>query len=798
MALGSDAAASRAAPSAAPGGGERAPAGSSPGAPPEELVEAQLKTILEATQTSAGAVCLFDQHQELLRLAVEIGLSDEGCRRLRTVRRGAATSWDMPLHSLLNRRAYLIESAAKNRYVPPLVDDVAAVRAVACIPLYDGSTAVGSLVLVSCGSFGERQVRQLEQPVRELVATIAAMRKRVSPTAPAAVTRPSLSSRAGTVPLPSAVAAVGPIAPGVKTAPAAPEAGSSIEAAVQRARAELERLRARVAESEETAARERARATAAEQQRDELSTRAAEQEGELERLRAAIGERTSQQQTLAERVRVLSEALESARTTEAALRSELAGSDTLRSRVAELEEAGRSAVNDAEAKASAALAAAEARTAAVAAEIEALRTRTVELEAAHHEAEGRVSASIDDAAEWQRRCEANEAELANARISLATQSDQAEAIARQREQDERDLATARTREAALEARLAELGNELEHVRHEGVHLRTGFAHLESLIQTGVDSGDVPTNGEATQAFDLSEAGAFEVVDLASTGETLDEEVLLGTDGPGLDIEEVGVIATVTPASEPAAPAPTAAADAAPEGLVVIDVDQAWTAAAGSDMALTVLPPGDDIAARVAERNPERLLVNLAAPNALGALAAIRAADLGVPCFGCIGLAGQSRGLALGRLEVMARPIDPDALLALLSGAFSKGTRVVTAGADVDGLISLRQALARLGASVSMAWDAKQASDLLAMVHPDVAVIDLELPPRDGCAVVARLGVAGPPPVTVIIPKAADTARNFAAIVAEPELAAATVPYKGLLGTIASRPLIEKKATALRR
>jgi hypothetical protein len=105
MALGSDAAASRAAPSAAPGGGERAPAGSSPGAPPEELVEAQLKTILEATQTSAGAVCLFDQHQELLRLAVEIGLSDEGCRRLRTVRRGAATSWDMPLHSLLNRRA---------------------------------------------------------------------------------------------------------------------------------------------------------------------------------------------------------------------------------------------------------------------------------------------------------------------------------------------------------------------------------------------------------------------------------------------------------------------------------------------------------------------------------------------------------------------------------------------------------------------------------------------------------------------------------------------------------------------
>ena len=45
-----------------------------------------------------------------------------------------------PLHSLLNKRVYLIESAAKNRYVPPLVDDVANVRAVACVPLYDGST----------------------------------------------------------------------------------------------------------------------------------------------------------------------------------------------------------------------------------------------------------------------------------------------------------------------------------------------------------------------------------------------------------------------------------------------------------------------------------------------------------------------------------------------------------------------------------------------------------------------------------------------------------------------------------
>jgi hypothetical protein len=80
MALGSDAAASRADADTGPAGGSAPPSAAQA---PEELIEIQLRGILETTQTSAGAVCLFDQHQELLRLAVEIGLSDEGCRRLR-------------------------------------------------------------------------------------------------------------------------------------------------------------------------------------------------------------------------------------------------------------------------------------------------------------------------------------------------------------------------------------------------------------------------------------------------------------------------------------------------------------------------------------------------------------------------------------------------------------------------------------------------------------------------------------------------------------------------------------------
>jgi DNA-binding NtrC family response regulator len=167
----------------------------------------------------------------------------------------------------------------------------------------------------------------------------------------------------------------------------------------------------------------------------------------------------------------------------------------------------------------------------------------------------------------------------------------------------------------------------------------------------------------------------------------------------------------------------------------------------------------------------------------------------VPCFACIVTPGQKRGLLIGRFDVTSRPIDPDALLTLLEGVFSRGTRVVTAGADVDGLISVRQALARLGVSVSMAWDAKQANDLLAMVHPEVAVIDLELPPKDGCAVVARVALTQPAPLTVVIPKATDTSAAFQAAVAHSELARSAFPAKELLNKALA---ISLKARAPRR
>ena len=63
---------------------------------PEDALEPALRAILEASRAQAGALCLFDQRHGVLRLVAEIGFSEEGCRRLRNVRRSdptACTPW---------------------------------------------------------------------------------------------------------------------------------------------------------------------------------------------------------------------------------------------------------------------------------------------------------------------------------------------------------------------------------------------------------------------------------------------------------------------------------------------------------------------------------------------------------------------------------------------------------------------------------------------------------------------------------------------------------------------------------
>src|SRR5215470_13999761 len=148
---------------------------------PEEALEPALRALLEAVGVEAGALCLFDSRRQLLRLAAEVGLSDDGCRWVRTIRRGDPASWEMPLHGLLNRRAYLIESADHNRYVPKLIEETTPMRTVACVPFYGSWDGLGAVVLISTGAraLAERDVVALVRPLETLAKMVEAVRQQV-------------------------------------------------------------------------------------------------------------------------------------------------------------------------------------------------------------------------------------------------------------------------------------------------------------------------------------------------------------------------------------------------------------------------------------------------------------------------------------------------------------------------------------------------------------------------------------------------------------------------------------------
>jgi len=217
--------------------------------------------------------------------------------------------------------------------------------------------------------------------------------------------------------------------------------------------------------------------------------------------------------------------------------------------------------------------------------------------------------------------------------------------------------------------------------------------------------------------------------------------------------------------EPAAPSPATpcpAAASAPGGPLVVIDDGGTVATPGPDVE--VIAAGPQLAARLASLVPHRVLVNLAMPGALAVLADLRAGGYAGPVWGCLATLGAQGTLLLGAVEGCARPIDPDAIVALLAGRVARGARVLAVGDAPQSLISLRQALTRQGMSVSIGWDAKQAIDLVAMVRPEVVILDLALP-RGGHVLVAELSATDPHPLLLLVPSEGDDAAAFGAALA---------------------------------
>lgn len=714
------------------------------GGPPEEAFEPAIEAVLESTGATAGALCLYDVRHGVLRLTAERGLSDEGCRRLRAVRRGDPACWDMPLHGLLNRRAYLIESAARNRYVPPLIDGMAYTRTVACVPIIADGAPLGSVVLVAAGarSFTERDIRQLWRPLRELARLIEAVRRQAGLCGPVSldgsVPRRSIMAvdvvalsaerdrlREERDALSAELAQLRQsMADALDAAAAAQRAQAEREAALAEARAEAER-----AVERSIAELERLRREGAEQAA-EAERKAREQAAWIERLEqrladaeAALAGEREREAALAARVTELTQAQEVAVQREAALRADL--------------EAARSehhAVRDATlAEAEAALreseigrAAAEAQLMATREELASAQSRMADLEAA-------VASALAERAEAERRL--------------------AEAVAEHERLAGRivELETALT---AAQMELAALRTELNAIRLERDSLRAEMAAANA-------------DRESLRA-QLAAVRPAEPLPIAD-GEVTDDSV---------------TVIAVDSTDEAAAPAPVGDPDA--PVVVVLDAAGAQPIAPIPGYRVVQLPADASAAEGIRQLAPERVVVNLAAPNALPAMLALRAAGCTAQFWGAIADASRSRALAIGRIEPTVAPLDPDAVLDALGPYASRDARIVTTGSDVDALMSLRQALSRRRASVSMAWDGKQAAEVLAVAKPVAVVVDLDLPRRDGYGVVAQLASVDPVPFAVLLGGNEDAPAALAAQLADARHGDRVTDFATALAALATR------------
>jgi CheY-like chemotaxis protein len=192
-------------------------------------------------------------------------------------------------------------------------------------------------------------------------------------------------------------------------------------------------------------------------------------------------------------------------------------------------------------------------------------------------------------------------------------------------------------------------------------------------------------------------------------------------------------------------------------LAIVDTSDAWEIPART-RAVPLLEPDAGLAERLAALAVTDVLANLASRGVLDAVAALRATGSPVRVRGCLAPPDGPDVVMLGRIEAVPG-LDPDDVLPVVDRR--RGRRVLMAGDDGDRLIALRTRLARAGMSVSIAWDAKQAEGLLAMLVPQLAIIDLALPPRGGHGLAVRVAAQEPAPLLVVTRSSRDDAGGFA-------------------------------------
>ncbi len=120
-------------------------------APLEMLAEHALPLLLKAFGAAAGALLVHHRDDGTLRLIASSALAEAGRKALECLRPGAGGGWEIPLHGLLNRKAYIIERPHEHPFVPQLVErgSGGGPPNLASIPLYRGQLPVGVLLVIA-------------------------------------------------------------------------------------------------------------------------------------------------------------------------------------------------------------------------------------------------------------------------------------------------------------------------------------------------------------------------------------------------------------------------------------------------------------------------------------------------------------------------------------------------------------------------------------------------------------------------------------------------------------------------
>jgi chromosome segregation ATPase len=516
-----------------------------------------------------------------------------------------------------------------------------------------------------------------------------------------------------------------------------------------------ERLHGVESDASAGAARLEERAGAAERDREEMAARLAEQETQMQNLIARWDTAESQgealassQQEIGARVAGLSEEIEATRLLSDELR---AGLTEDQRRVGDLESRLGAAEGLGED-----LGGARARVEELESELSGLRERLAEADGLR-DLESQLREQLADL-EAQRSALAEEVETERGlrerarrdadelRESIAAAGDGALEQQLKSLQERYDEAVARHAQETRQLREeAELQKDLARQRESEM----GKLSEEcSILQQSVEDALTELDGVRAQRTSLGEElRALEEISAAAElqangdahGLTLEQEASPDEEEGGEEISEEEIESALAEIEGSANHELEEGVDQREQIVLCVDGDPVLQSAVESAIARTQRARCiTDLDEEIPENSDVHLVVNLASEQfTLDLIAGSARFGLDEP-EALVYCGKDGRGVCFRKVTFFPPPYDVDECSArLLSGSDSL-QRLLAVGEDVDFMSGLRESLGKVRTSTAIAFDGRQAVDLIPMVKPQMILVDLNLPRGDGLRVASQV------------------------------------------------------------